>query len=302
MQRRLRLPGGRKCSIENAGQALCSVNGFSLVKPFSIIIPTFNNKSYKRSCLPTLLDVMSASASVIEEVIIVDNGSTDGGFSDADFAKVDLNVRLEHFPQPNQRAASRNYGAQLSKAPYLVFVDDDMLLPGRLLSELAGEIHENAFWSCARRLYLPLHIDVELVANAVRNLDLDWLNANSTTTPGGLKYPPLDSPQLQFTYVACFGIVPRSVFDRIGGFAEQFTGWGCEDVELVSRLLADVPLINLFKRYVTFHLDHVVSPYIHMERKRSQEMLWHILKVENRTFKPHHFASDVTQGKDIIKG
>lgn len=244
---------------------------------------------------------MSASANVVEEVVIIDNGSTDGGFSSTDFAEVGLRVRLEHFPKRNQRAAARNYGVQFSKAPFLVFVDDDMFIPGRLLAELADEIHENAFWSCARRLYLPLHSDIDLAANALRNLDLDWLNANSETTPGGAKFSPQDTTQMLFTYVACFGIVPRTVFSRVGGFTEKFVGWGCEDVELVSRLLADVPLVNLFNRYVTFHLDHVVSPYRGIERTSSQAMLWDILKARNQMFNAYRFASVVTKGEDIAK-
>ena len=105
--------------------------------------------------------------------------------------------------------------------------------------------------------------------------------------------------QFLFTYVACFGIVPRSGFSRVGGFDEQFKGWGCEDVELVSRLLATVPLVNLFNRYVVFHLDHVVSPYKNVERVRSQKMLWRILKARNQMFDAYRFASVVTKGKNI---
>ena len=95
--------------------------------------------------------------------------------------------------------------------------------------------------------------------------------------------------------------MPRTVFSRVGGFCEQFVGWGCEDVELASRLLAEVPLVNLFNRYVTFHLDHVVSPYGSIERTNSQAMLWDVLKARNQMFNAYSFAFAVIKGGDIAK-
>ena len=75
------------------------------MKPFSVIIPTFNDRTYKRFCLPTVLTAISASADVIEEVVVVDNGSTDGGFSYSDLQGINLTIRLEEFLPTNRRAA-----------------------------------------------------------------------------------------------------------------------------------------------------------------------------------------------------
>ena len=77
------------------------------------------------------------------EVIVVDDGSTDGT---REIQAETFPFTLRYFGQKNQGdAAARNVGAQQSKADILVFLDDDILVEAGYLTHLieGHDIHRN---------------------------------------------------------------------------------------------------------------------------------------------------------------
>jgi glycosyltransferase involved in cell wall biosynthesis len=95
----------------------------------SVIIPTYNRKGMLRAVLDSIAGQTYPSGSF--EVIIVDDGSTDGT---AEIAAESFPFTLRYFRQSNQGdAEARNVGARQSQADFLVFLDDDILVePGYL--------------------------------------------------------------------------------------------------------------------------------------------------------------------------
>ena len=88
------------------------------MKPLiSIIVPVYNTKEY----LPKCIDSILVQNSTIFELILIDDGSTDG--SDAvcdDYASVDERVITLH--QENSGvSAARNAGIELSHGEYIWF-------------------------------------------------------------------------------------------------------------------------------------------------------------------------------------
>lgn len=87
----------------------------------SVIIPVYNTADYLPQCLDSLLRQPFAGF----ELILVDDGSTDGSAAVADnYAASDLRVRVIH--QPNQGvSAARNRGLDAASGIYVTFVDAD---------------------------------------------------------------------------------------------------------------------------------------------------------------------------------
>lgn len=97
----------------------------------SVIIPTHNRKEYLQECIGSVL----AQTYTDYEVIVVDDGSTDG--TRAAVAQYE-DPRLRYVYQENAGgSAARNRGLLESTAPYVLFLDsDDLLLPTALESLL----------------------------------------------------------------------------------------------------------------------------------------------------------------------
>lgn len=87
----------------------------------SVIVPVYNAEKY----LPECVDSILAQTLRDIEVILVDDGSTDGSPALCDhYAKKDSRVHVIH--KPNGRAASaRNAGLKIAQGEYIAFVDSD---------------------------------------------------------------------------------------------------------------------------------------------------------------------------------
>lgn len=231
-------------------------------KPYTVIIPTFNNRRIKQGCLTAVLTALLPWRDVIEQVIVVDNASTDGGPGDLLASTRDLPVTLTSCPRENCRAATRNTGVRLARSPFVVFLDDDILLTDGILRTLVSELREDVFFTAARMRYLPLRTPPEDVLAAARTRRLASLVEQATPWPGAQVRPAAQTAASVYAHVTTFGVVPRELLQRVDGFDERMIGWGREDNELTSRLLEGATLRNLLHRTTVLHVDHYVSPYL----------------------------------------
>jgi GT2 family glycosyltransferase len=101
----------------------------------SVIIPTYN-RSY---CLPRALDSVLAQTYSNFEIIVIDDGSTDGT-RDLITRSYGHDSRIRYFCQQNQGvAAARNQGLARSQGNYIALLDsDDIWMPWKLELQLAG--------------------------------------------------------------------------------------------------------------------------------------------------------------------
>lgn len=101
------------------------------MKPdFSIIIPVYNLADYVGGAIDSCLNQGLAGGEV--EVIVVDDGSTDG--TPRVLADYGRHPQVRVLTQPNRGvSAARNNGAQAARGEYILFLDaDDRLAPGTL--------------------------------------------------------------------------------------------------------------------------------------------------------------------------
>jgi len=101
----------------------------------SVIIPAYN----RRAMLLEAIDSVLAQSAPAFELIVIDDGSTDGTAENlarlaAEYAKTIRIERIEH----RGPAAARNRGVALARAPMLAFLDsDDLWSPNKLERQLA---------------------------------------------------------------------------------------------------------------------------------------------------------------------
>lgn len=175
--------------------------------PASIVIPVFNQVAHTRQCLGHL----EKHTDVPYELVIVDNGSTDGT---AAFLR---GVRATVLTNPVNRgcAAAWNQGVAASGGDAVVLLNNDVLVTpswlGRLLRFMAETGHG-------------------LVSPAVREgaLDYDLLAYAEAFNRACAR---ATRPEI----TGCCWVIAREVFDRVGAFDETFGVGGFEDIDFLWR-------------------------------------------------------------------
>lgn len=95
---------------------------------FSIIIPMYN----RESCIERAIDSCLSQGFTDFEIIVVDDGSTDGSCARVQ-RKADDRIRLITHPANRGRCPARNTGMAAARGRWFVFLDsDDELIPGAL--------------------------------------------------------------------------------------------------------------------------------------------------------------------------
>jgi len=151
---------------------------------------------------------------------------------------------------PYNRGAAFNLGAALSRAPYLILHDNDMPVPADYAKEVARLLAND--FDAARLQRLIFYLD-----------DSDTRSVMSR----GLTSRERPVAVVQ-NAVGGTTAVRRDVFERIGGFDEDFVGWGGEDNEFFDRLRST----RLHEAaYLPFlHLNHPVNAEREDRQQRSE--------------------------------
>jgi glycosyltransferase involved in cell wall biosynthesis len=217
--------------------------------PVSVVISTFE----EGEALATTVASLVEADDVPREVVIVDDGSTDGSTARSWPACVRV-VRQEHIGI----AAARNRGAQIATQPTVVFLDAHCTVDGRWLQPLLRALEQ---------------APQALVGPAVRDAaDRRYVGCGAEIVDPMFTYRWRRAAGRRG--VVEVGLVPggclavrRGAFARAGGFA-RFTGFGAEDVELGLRWWrAGHPLLGAVESIVT-HRFRTIAPY------RSDQRTW----------------------------
>lgn len=179
-------------------------------RPFaSVVIPVYNALQWIRACLDSVLAGLEEYGA--GEVIVVDNGSTDGTYEEI-AQRYGRQVRL--FQEPKVTISRlRNLGAAQASGELLVFIDSDCVMAPKAI-EAAVEVLDRTQAAATGCMYdLP------------RNphwIERTWDQLHRRRTDGWVNY--LNSGNLYLR---------RSAFEQVGGFDEHLkTG---EDAELCQR-------------------------------------------------------------------
>ena len=105
----------------------------------SVIVPVYNVEKYLRQCLDSVL----AQTYRELEIILVDDGSTDGSGAICDeYATRDSRIKVVH-QQNGGLSSARNAGLDLATGEYVAFVDSDDYIHETMLELLYQALVEN---------------------------------------------------------------------------------------------------------------------------------------------------------------
>lgn len=261
----------------------------------SIIMPTFNKADYLRLTLASLTQQTHTDF----ELILVDDGSVDVTPSVVEDFKRRLPIR--YVRQENQgRAVARNVGLDLASSDYILFCDDDRLMPPDFLRRhvYALASHNNVAvvgWkrtilTCWQRDRLPLtgqdiqllqsrhvnlitelsHCDTvqllheeDIVGNFSKCID-DWCLGDERDNfylPEGIKDPIEHDFAIPWLYGTTANLSVRSShLGKLIRFDEHYAGWGMEDTDLSYQLHQAGVTFKFDAGIVNYHQIHPTGP------------------------------------------
>lgn len=183
----------------------------------AIIVPVYNGGPGLARCLSALV---AARDSARHELIVVDNGSTDGSAAIAS----GFGARVLHCPGPSGPGAARNVGAAATDADILVFVDADVVVSPDAVSQLAAHFHEDSGVAAVFGSYDDSPHAGNFLSqykNLLHHFTHQQGNREARTFWGGC------------------GAVLKKAFDELGGFDQRrYPKPSIEDIELGFRLHA----------------------------------------------------------------
>ncbi|MDA1208524.1 MAG: glycosyltransferase family 2 protein [bacterium] len=229
--------------------------------PVSVVVPYYRSASTIMDVLQSIeLQNLSEEEMKNVEVIVVDDGSKDDIKEMLEGKQYRFRLKLITCPQNGGRSSARNIGANNASHDILVFLDADNLLSGNSLREHAvrNQLAPDQLYTSLVANVFPADVKKDLHPYYERQEPLpkpETFNEfrTSETIPAGSPgsdYPfdvtveilkdtdnfrkygygrrigPYDLPSMYATY---FVSVTKDMFEKIGGFSEEFRGWGMED-------------------------------------------------------------------------
>jgi glycosyltransferase involved in cell wall biosynthesis len=238
----------------------------------SVIIPTYNREGLLRHTLESLArQSLSPDA---YEVLVVDDGSSDGTAGVAESFAGRINLRYFYQEDLGYRAAAaRNVGIANAEAPICVLVDSGVLAHSRLLeAHLASHAANQAPVAVCGYVYC-FNLDneeAELINKIIRLDDPDgtiaqlkrdqqWLDVRDLFfyRRYGDDFADLPAPWLNFW--TCNVSARTDQLREIGMFDEGFRTWGGEDLDIGYRLHRAGARFVLNRNAAAIHCPHEKS-------------------------------------------
>ena len=183
----------------------------------SVVIPTYNRKSILKKCLKALENQTLSNTISNYEIIVVDDGSTDGT---ASWIKNNSHI-LPHVVLYEQEhggpAKGRNLGVLKSNYEIIIFIDSDLIVLENFLT-----CHVNKL-----SLYWKKNNKKCFTYGSV-------INTSNFQNPENEKFKLTD---LSFAYFATGNVaISKELLLSVGLFDTSFSLYGWEDLELGERL------------------------------------------------------------------
>jgi len=209
----------------------------------SVIIPTYNREDTLKKCLKALFKQTYSKSDY--EIIVIDDGSTDGTEATVKAIIEESPVGLKYFKQENKGpAAARNVGIRNAEGEIILFIGDDIISDKSMLEEHIKS-HENENENVAILGHIQWSPEMRLTPF------LKYLEEQNIQ----FAYSLIKNPgNLGYNYFYGSNISLKKTFLLKNGlFDESFPYAAYEDVELGYRLQKKGLIIKYNKNAIGYH-------------------------------------------------
>lgn len=198
------------------------------MQTISVVIVNYNGLSVLVNCLKTL----KSSFKYLCEVVIVDNGSTDGSklflqkYAAAEpLARVIFNTKNNGFAEAN------NQGVHKTKGKYVLFLNNDTLLTASFLPKMRAVLESNDDCAAVQPLILFPDLTIDSVGSYMTPTGFLYHKAHRQE-PNNINAVPSQTYSLKG---ACM-LWKKTVFEELGGFNESYFAY-FEETDLCHRAI-----------------------------------------------------------------
>ncbi|MEE2827852.1 MAG: glycosyltransferase family 2 protein, partial [Myxococcota bacterium] len=216
----------------------------------SVVIPTFNKWEYTEKCL---LAIWENTSYPNFEVIVVDNGSSDGTPDRLKAIGPPLRVRLNS--ENENFAGGSNQGAAMAEGELLLFLNNDTEPQAGWMTAMVDVFREHAEVSVVgSQLLFPdgtlQHAGVEINFGEMAPIDAVHVAYHRPPSEG-----PQELTDFRCVTAACM-MIRRATWEAVGGFEEEYIN-GYEDVDLCFKVGELGERIVYTPRSVVIHHESV---------------------------------------------
>lgn len=200
-----------------------------------IVIPCYNNANTLNGAIES---AVKQDYENIEQIVIVNDGSTDDNVQNIINSWVDRDSRISFLRQPNSGVSiARNNGYKFLDGDihYVCFLDSDDRIEPRFISRLIEPFKLDRTLGITYTGVRVIH------PNGQETVPWDWPNAAPGEARRGRKWPTVwnyDEQLNRENQIPTCCLIRREAIDRVGGYRSRYCpdGAGSEDAELFLRL------------------------------------------------------------------
>ena len=232
----------------------------------SVIVPVYN----RIENLKYLIYCLKKQSEQIDELIISDDGSSVDVKSFIEKETKDTNFSVKYIWQEDlgfRLSRARNNGARIAEGDFLIFVDQDVILPFNLIKTVKKNVKENYFlpfkiyWMNEEEKKEFISEEFEYSNLKLREEELKKIKKKIIRSRiKNIKYYLGLKDRGSNITGAAFGVY-KNDYIKVNGSDEEYKSWGKEDDDLSWRLYkAGIKSKHLLLEYPIIHLWHYFDP------------------------------------------
>ena len=229
---------------------------------FSILIPSFNNLEYLKTCI----DSLKKNSEYTHQIIVHINEGTDGSLEYVNENNLEYTFSNENIGMPK----ALNRASKLSKLDYILISHDDFYYcPGwdvELVKNVNFIGHNNFYLSSTMVGAGQVEFDAgQTIDNFDETKLLDNLEIIKTIDFQGT--------------TKCPGLIHKDVWKRVGGWSEEFSPTGGDDTDFAMKLWKiNIRIFKGLGKSLAYHFGSITT------RKKDKSLFTYLGSRGNKIF------------------